>query len=58
MQERSYSTAIFLKRPFFQNIWGKIGFSCSDYHTPVRVGNCYNNNYIKYGSNGDGNKTY
>ena len=27
------------------------------YYKPIRVGNFYNNNYIKYKSNGDRNKT-
>ena len=27
-----------------------------DYYKPTRTGNFWNNNYIKYESNGDGNK--
>ena len=35
----------------------KIIKSEEDYYKPVRVGNFWNNNYIKYESNGDKNKT-
>ena len=27
-----------------------------DYHKPIRVGNCWNNNYVEYKSNGDRTK--
>ena len=27
-----------------------------DYHKPIRVGNSWNNNYVKYKSNGDRTK--
>ena len=32
-------------------------FEQEDYYKPVRVGNFYSNNYIKYKSNDDRNKT-